>query len=85
MEEKEAVKINYLPSFQRTAKKLGLDYEKLKEEIRQQLQRYVDEYPESLYFPKSGAGIGNVWKLRIDGSSGYRAIYYAIPRISKAI
>lgn len=44
------------------------------------MQAYVDETPERLNFPNSGAGIGNVWKIRVDGCGGYRAIYFAYPK-----
>lgn len=76
----EEVDINYLPTFERMLKKFNLDGDEVRRLLKKDLQKYVDENPNSLYFPKSGAGIGNVWKLRIEGMGSYRAIYYAIPK-----
>lgn len=76
----EEIKIIITPMFRRMVKKLKLNAEAVEGKIKVELQKYVDENPESLYFPDSGAGIGNVWKIRVDGRSGYRAIYFAYPK-----
>lgn len=76
----EDVNVVFLKSFERLLKRFKIDQHSVKDKITAEIQQYVDEHPESLYFPDSGAGIGNVWKIRVDGRGGYRAIYFAIPR-----
>ena len=74
------IEIRYLPTFDRKLKKLNLNEKIIKDLIYKELQHYVDENPESYYFPDSGAGIGNIWKLRVKGRGGFRAIYFAVPQ-----
>jgi mRNA-degrading endonuclease RelE of RelBE toxin-antitoxin system len=74
------IEINYLPSFERMLKRLKLNSCEIKSQIEMMLQEFVDNHPESYYFPKSGSGIGNVWKLRVGGSGGFRILYYALPK-----
>lgn len=73
------ISILYTKSFVQSLKKVNL-YKKreiIYEQIRSKLQKVIDENPDSIYFPDSGAGVGNVFKLRVGPRQGYRAFYYA--------
>lgn len=74
------IEMNFLPTFERMLKKHKLDAGGIKEKLHTELQHYVDEHPESFYFPNSGAGMGNTWKIRVDGRGGFRVVYYAVPK-----
>jgi mRNA-degrading endonuclease RelE of RelBE toxin-antitoxin system len=74
------IEVNFLPTFNRQLKTFKINADKVKDNIVEELQHYVDENPESLYFPDSVAGISNLWKIRVESRGGFRALYYAIPR-----
>lgn len=74
------IDVNFLPTFNKMLKKFNLPENTVKRRLINNLQKYVDENPESYYFPKSGAGIGNVWKIRVGNKGEYRAIYFALPK-----
>ena len=67
--------------FKKYLKKTPLKETYVKGEIERKLIRYINQIPEdSLYeFPDSGAGGGNMWKMRIGNNTHYRVIYYAEP------
>ena len=73
------VKILYADSFKRSLKMNHLykDRELIAEQIRSKIQKVIDENPESIYFPDSGTGVGNLFKRRVGPRQGYRAFYYA--------
>lgn len=73
------IKILYTKTFIQSLKRANLykNRETICEQIRSKLQKVIDENPDSIYFPDSGAGVGNVFKLRVGPRQGYRAFYYA--------
>ncbi|MDN6900376.1 hypothetical protein DLJ48_05130 [Oenococcus sicerae] len=48
----------------------------VKQEFGDKIAEYVSQRPDTTIFPKSGTGIGHVWKIRVV-ENDYRIIYYA--------
>ncbi|WP_412178729.1 MULTISPECIES: type II toxin-antitoxin system RelE/ParE family toxin [Oenococcus] len=55
---------------------LARDEEQVKQEFENKIIEYLSQRPDTRIFPKSGAGIGHVWKIRVI-ENDYRIIYYA--------
>lgn len=80
----QQIQIIYLPSFNKELKRLRkqehINTLHIKKEFRNKLAKYVEAHDNIYQFPNSGAGIGNVWKKRVDGRGGFRIIYFALPK-----
>lgn len=76
------ISILYAKSFDQGLKKNHIykNREMICQQIRSKIQKTVDENPDSIYFPDSGAGVGNLFKRRVGPRQGYRAFYYADSR-----